>query len=274
MIVSDTKTYWKKLASIPWSYRGKTYTKPIPWIYTSDHAFASIIPTIIEKVKIQKRTRNLRVAIFSGVGSLLTIAPFVKVDFFICVDRNSFVLDMARKMVETIQEASNPWEFIQKFQLDTLFADLKVMKVDPEPYWITERESFKFWHFLASVDNYNNTRKTLLEKPVYYTQGDFTNRYYIQGLSQALKGTNISYAGFSDQAEQSPEFLDFVRHLPITQDAVIVWATNQGQPKGEPLTKISVGPDTYIQEQQALLAENKVTRLIIHEIVMQMMNRR
>lgn len=253
MITADTKKYWKQLAAIPWSKRGEIRTKLVPWIYTNDHGFDSIIDQIITSTKEQNRNGKLRAGVLSGVGSILNIAPHAEVDFFVCVDRNSFVLDQIRRMIQTMQEANTPDEYIQISQLETFFLDLRGMGADPEPYWYMEVESFGKRHFLASQENYLRSKKSLSSIPVFYTQGNFANPPYVEALGQALTGATVSYASFTDLAEWSPQFLDSISYLPFADDSVIVWSTNKNRPEGKPLARISFGINNYIHEQSATL---------------------
>lgn len=258
MITPDTKKYWKNLAQIPWSKRGEIRTKLVPWIYTNDHKFDELIPKIHLALNTQNRSGKPRAAVLSGVGSILNIAPWIDVDFFVSVDRNSFILDQVRRMVQNVQDASTVQEYDQIDQRETMFADLAAMGSDPKPYFDIERESFSLWHFTKSHDLYQLAKKRMTETPVYYTQGNFAHRPYVQALGQALDGVDVTYASFTDLGEWSPEFLDVAHYLPTIADSVIVWSTNQGQPEGKPLARMSIGLDQYISQQTEALVGNDV----------------
>src|SRR3990167_5925593 len=82
-----------KLAAIPIQKRGELRTKLVPWIYTNDMGFGQALSQITEGMKRQKRGRKPRTGIISGVGAILTVAPYLDLDAVISIDRNSFVLD-------------------------------------------------------------------------------------------------------------------------------------------------------------------------------------
>ncbi len=253
MITPDTKKYWKKLAQIPWSKRGEIRTKLVPWIYTNDHKFTYIYSDIKNGMLHQHRSGRPRAAILSGVGSLLNITPIVDVDFYISVDRNSFVLDQVRRMVQNIQDAPTRDEYEQVDQRETFFADLAAMGADPSPYFSIETESFGAWHILSNDSIYRKSRNRLLTTPVFYSQGNFTSASYVESLGHSLSGVDVSYASFTDLAEWSPEFLDVVSYLPIQHYGVIVWSSGENQPEGNPIARISVGLDQYIDEQRSAI---------------------
>lgn len=263
MVTADSKPYWKTVSQIPWHQRGEIRTKLVPWVYTNDHNFADVMPRLVESVCAQKRNGRFRIAVLSGVGSILNIAPHVDVDLFVSVDRNSFVLDQVRKMVENVQDAQTPWEYLRVAQLKTFFRDLKEMHADPRPYWNMERDSFGSWHFLASPENYRKTKDVIKKTPVFYSQGNFAHAPYVKALGDAFAGASITYASFTDLAEWSPEFFDVVHFLPLAADAVIAWSTNKGN-EGRPIAQISVGLDEYVQSAKTAAAGLSVDYFLPH----------
>lgn len=262
MVTPDTKEYWKKLAQIPWSKRGEIRTKLVPWVYTNDHKFTDIYLDIEGGMRNQHRSGRPRAAVLSGVGSILNVSPIVDVDFFISVDRNSFVLDQVRRMVQNIQDAPTRDEYEQIDQRDTFFVDLAAMGADPAPYFSIETESFGEWHILSRDFVYEKSRNTLLKTPVYYSQGNFANASYVEALGHALAGVDVSYASFTDLAEWSPEFLDVVSYLPIQCDGVIVWSTGENQPEGNPIARVSIGLDQYVAEQRSAIQRQQNTGML------------
>ena len=79
----------ERLAKIPIEKRGELRTKPVPWIYTNDIGFAESLDEITAKVTQQKKTDKPRIGIISGVGAVLTVAPYLNLDCL--VDRKSVV---------------------------------------------------------------------------------------------------------------------------------------------------------------------------------------
>lgn len=254
--VEETK---KKLDAIPLAMRGETRTKLVPWIFTNDHDFAPLVPKIDEAIKAQARTGRPRVAVLSGVGSLLTIAPHVDVDMFVSVDRNSFVLDEIERMVVAMREASDSEDFASMADLSGYFHAMREVGVNTESYWNMERESFGDQHFTASDDNFTASRRALMESPVLYSQGNFTDPYYVEALGKALQGTDIVYASYTDLAEWYPKFLDVVPLLGVADNGVIAWSSNKGQTDARPVAKLSLSPDQYLTEAREGIVDNNVT---------------
>ena len=251
MPAQDTRVYRERLSIIPQEKRGKLRHKLVPWIYTNDEGFGNQMPFLIDSVRAQKKTGNMRAAVLSGVGSLFNIAPYADVDFFVSVDRNSFVLDCVQEMVHMVKEASTPEECIRSSFLTSFFDRMREEGIETKDYYNIERASFGDWHFLASQENFDRTRNTLLKTPVMTSQGNFTSPEYVSELGNALQGLDVSYASFTDLGEWYKEFLDLVPALPFSKDSTIVWATNRSG-DGNPSVQLSTGIDDYLSTSRKI----------------------
>lgn len=245
------------LRGIPDSSRGEITNNPVPWIYSNDHEFANIMEQIVEAGKKSIPTGKPRIAILSGTGSIFNVAAHMQADSIISVDLNRFVMDQVQRSVENIQRSTTLKDFHYAERKEKLFSEMRAQGVDPEPYWDMERESFGQWHFTSSESAYRAARKKMLATPVFYSQGNFTHKPYVESLGKALAPAEISYASFTDLAEWYPQFLDLVPLLGIADDAPIVWSTNNIEEK--PIARVSIGTAAYIKDQREAMRGKKVT---------------
>src|SRR3990167_3492348 len=139
MTTLDTRLYRANLSTIPQEKRGELRHKLVPWIYTNDRGFKDALPVIDQMMREQKRNGKPHTAVLSGVGSLLNIAPFVDVDFFVSVDRNSFVLDQVMEMVHMVKEADTPERCLQSSFLTQFFEEMTQRGVETGEYFDIER---------------------------------------------------------------------------------------------------------------------------------------
>lgn len=241
-------TYYKlNLANISDNLRGKIGSKIVPWIYSNDYGFEKIIPALKIKSKKLFTGKRIKIGLFVGVGSLFNVAPWVDVDFFLMIDRNGFVLDRVKEMVEGIKQADLPSEYEAYVESADYFNTMEGMHIDVKNYWLAEHKSFGKKHFLASIQNYKRTRLTLTTRPVLYVQGDLSFESFVEALSSALNNTVISYMNISDLGEWSQKALDLLPRLPISHDVLISWSTNQNH-DGIPIAKLTQGYDHFLKD--------------------------
>ena len=238
-----------KLAAIPIEKRGELRTKLVPWIFTNDVGFGSALSQISKGMERQKKGGKPRAAVISGVGALLTVAPYLDLDAVVSIDRNSFVLDQVQKMVQTIHEAETREEYKELAQLEEFFGLMQLEDVDPEPYYEIEKQSFGKKHFLASDNSYQKSRQALQKTPVFFSQGNFTHKPYIDELGNAMRDTEVVYANFTDLGEWYPQFFQAIAEFPLAEDSVISWSTNNKN-EGRPQAMVSIGLEDYLQNAQ------------------------
>lgn len=247
----------RRLDSIPPELRGDINSNPVPWIYTNDAGFSHIIPGIQDALLKQKSGNKPRIALLSGVGSFASIARLPKdIDAFVCVDITDAIFSPIQREVSSIAESSTRDVFHQHYNQAELIDTLAKHGADPTPYWDIEVTSFGKEHFLASEENYKATKKALQGKPFLFVQGNFVHRPFVDALGEALKDCDVPYASFTDLADWSPNFLDLLPSIPLTNETVVVWSQNKDQPKGldvpTPLARFSVGVQNYISDARAV----------------------
>src|SRR3989338_2341837 len=245
-------THYKlNLANISDNLRGKINSKIVPWIYSNDYGFETIIPTLKIKSKKLATGKHIKVGLFIGVGSLFNIAPCIDVDFFLTIDRNGFVLDRVKEMVDGIIQADLPSEYKAYVEPEDYFSTLERMNIDVKNFWLAEHKSFGKKHFLASMQNYKRARLTLTTRPVLYVQGDLSFEAFVKALSAALNNTVISYMNVSDLGEWSQKALDLLPQLPIARDVLISWSTNQHH-DGVPVTRLTQGYEHFLKDAKTI----------------------
>jgi hypothetical protein len=249
----------KRLEAIPPNMRGEVTSTPVPWFFTNDSGFASLLPRIETALSHQKLGKDPRIALLSGAGSFANMAPYFKADGIVCADVTDGIFSSIERSRSAIVSSFGPKSYIRTYDAPTYFKQMKDLGADPTPYWEIERTSFGDRHFLATDGNFERTKKALEKTPFFYSQGNFVHRPYVEALAAALSGSVLSYGSFTDLAEWYPDFLDLVALLPFANDSVIVWSTNQGQKEAHPVAQFSVGVENYIADARKALAGTNVS---------------
>lgn len=246
-IMSSIESYRLKLAAMPAELRGETHSRLVPWIYTNDQQFFSIIPKLRDASRGQRRDSKTRVAVFCTAGSFLCLAPYIHADFFLSIDSNGFVIDRIKETVESIKQSDLPSEYVALAESNEYFKQMKYHGIDAREYWLMERASFGERHFLASLHNYKLARIALLSHPVLYVQGNLSFPPFIHALAEIFRDAVIPYINITDLHEWSPEIPGMLSQLPLTSDAIVSWSTNMQQ-DGFPVARLSQGYEHFLRE--------------------------
>lgn len=236
--------YRLAIASIPHTKRGEVLHQVVPWIYTKEDCYKEIVPQLYKRSKRQAKLGKYKIALFVGIGALPCLAPYVNADLFLIIDKNSFVLDRIKEIIEGIKQSDLPDEYRHLVQSETYFSILDHLGVQAKLYWKLEQESFGSAHFLNSVENYKRTRFTFMTRPILYAHGNMNHRPFMNSLGKILTGSVISYLNLSNLGEWSPAAVTLLPYLPLADDALISWSTTHNNTV-RPTARLSQGYPQY-----------------------------
>lgn len=239
----------KRLNGISQGERGPVLHKPVPWIFTNDAGYASMLPGMKEALKQQNHDGKLRVPIIAGWGALATIAGALPIDAdaYIIVDITDQIFSSIERMISAIRASNTPEECMQIYDVQNYFKEMGQMGVDPTHYWEIELQSFGDKHFLASLPNFLDSKQALANTPIFYNHGNLEYPPYLNALTRVFNESNASvpYASVTDLGEWNEGFLEHADSLPWDNNTVISWSTNNGCSAAQPISQFSVGVQSY-----------------------------
>ncbi len=240
------------LESIP--HRGRITREPVPYLHKDDHNFGNLMDTIQIKLKEQqKKTGSIRLGIVVGTGALLSIAPEIDIDAWLVLDYNAFVLEWSRQTITALRHSQTRSFYEQWVYQNPHAAETKAKGIDPNEWLEIEKQALGKFHFLNSDNRFLRAKHKLTSTPVLFSQGDLSNREYMEELAQILRShnTEIAFANLTDILEFAPLIGDVIELLPFKEDAVIAHATRFGTTNNHPAARVSIGVEEYKQNAVA-----------------------
>ena len=119
-----------------------------------------------------------------------------------------------------------------------------------------EKQALGKLHFLNSDNRFAQAKQKLTRTPVLFSQGDLSNRQYMEELARVLQTHNaeIAFANLTDVLEFAPPIGDVIDLLPFRDDAIIAHATRFGTTNNHPAARVSFGVQQY--KQNAIAEKN------------------
>ena len=236
--------------------RGNISRQPVPYLHKDDHNFGNLMDTIQAKMKEQGKTGAIRSGVVVGTGAMLSIAPDIDVDAWLVLDNNNFVLEWSEQTVQTLRQQPNRNGYTSQVYSSGLAREAKTNRIDPNEWLEIEKQALGKLHFLNSDNRFAQAKQKLTRTPVLFSQGDLSNRQYMEELARVLQTHNaeIAFANLTDVLEFAPPIGDVIDLLPFRDDAIIAHATRFGTTNNHPAARVSFGVQQY--KQNAIAEKN------------------